>query len=96
MGRLDPAGRRPGETEAEAAVREAWEEGGARVEVTGGPVPLAEGALCFPAWLLAGMDAGARLVTVENDPDVPSHAICDSTKLSATGEKGCLSSPHYA
>ncbi|EYB66789.1 hypothetical protein DEIPH_ctg075orf0026 [Deinococcus phoenicis] len=50
---LPGGGIHPGETGAEAAVREAWEECGARVEVSGEALTLAEGALCFPARLLS-------------------------------------------
>jgi len=50
---LPGGGIHPGETPAEAAVREAWEECGARVEVTGEALILAGDVLCFPARLLA-------------------------------------------
>jgi predicted O-methyltransferase YrrM len=50
---LPGGGIHPGETASEAAVREAWEECGARVEVSGEPWTLSEGAACFPAYLLS-------------------------------------------
>jgi predicted O-methyltransferase YrrM/tRNA(Arg) A34 adenosine deaminase TadA len=48
---LPGGGIHPGEEAGAAAVREAWEECGAVVELTGEPVLLTEGTLCFPARL---------------------------------------------
>ncbi|MDB5044601.1 MAG: cytidine/deoxycytidylate deaminase/NUDIX/methyltransferase protein, partial [Deinococcus sp.] len=48
---LPGGGIHPGEDAGAAAVREAWEECGAVVEITGEPVLLTEGTLCFPARL---------------------------------------------
>ncbi|MEF2279555.1 NUDIX domain-containing protein [Deinococcus sp. YIM 134068] len=54
---LPGGGIEPGETGAQAAAREAWEEGGARVEVTGEAVTIrgrsGVESLCFPARLLS-------------------------------------------
>ncbi len=50
---LPGGGIDPGETGAQAAEREAWEECGARVEVTEEAVTLDGGVLCFPARLLS-------------------------------------------
>lgn len=50
---LPGGGIQPGETGAGAAVREAWEECGARVEVTGEAWTLDGEVLCFPARLLS-------------------------------------------
>lgn len=48
---LPGGGIHPGEEAGAAAVREAWEECGAVVELAGEPVLLTEGTLCFPARL---------------------------------------------
>lgn len=50
---LPGGGIQPGETGAGAAVREAWEECGARVEVTGQALTLTDDVLCLPARLLS-------------------------------------------
>ncbi|PNY81490.1 NUDIX domain-containing protein [Deinococcus koreensis] len=50
---LPGGGIHPGETPAQAAIREAWEECGARCEVAGEPVILHNDSACYPLRLLA-------------------------------------------
>lgn len=50
---LPGGGIHPGETPQQAAIREAWEECGARCEVAGEPVILHNDSACYPLRLLA-------------------------------------------